>query len=122
MLRPRRLTRYVLSELASATIVGVAVWTAILMMNNFFFIARLAIQKDLGLGPTLQLLALNLPSLLVFAIPIGTLLGSLIAIGRLSADGEVVALQAAGLKVKLVSLVQTCQGVQANYEVELEPL
>lgn len=97
MLRPRRLTLYVLSELASATFVGVAVWTAILMMNNFFFIARLAIQKDLGIGLTLQLLALNLPSLLVLAIPVGTLLGSLIAIGRLSADGEIVALQASGL-------------------------
>ena len=97
MLRPRRLTRYVLWELGSATLVGIAVWTAILMMNNFFFIARLAIQKDLGIGLTLQLLALNLPSILVLAIPIGTLLGSLIAIGRLSADGEIIALQASGL-------------------------
>ena len=97
MLRPRRLTLYILSELASATFVGVTVWTALLMMNNFFFIARLAIQKDLGLGLTLHLLALNLPSILVLAIPIGTLLGSLIAVGRLSADGEFVALQASGL-------------------------
>ena len=97
MLRPRRLTLYVLSELGSATFVGITVWTAILMMNNFFFIARQAIQKDLGLGVTLQLVVLNIPSLLVLAIPIGTLLGSLIAIGRLSADGEIVALQASGL-------------------------
>src|SRR4249920_3131122 len=97
MLRPRRLTLYVLSELGSATLVGISVWTAILMMNNFFFIARQAIQKDLELGITLQLVLLNIPSLLVLAIPIGTLLGSLIAIGRLSADGEIVALQASGL-------------------------
>jgi LPS export ABC transporter permease LptG/LPS export ABC transporter permease LptF len=67
------------------------------MMNDFFFIARQAIQKDLGIAITLQFLALRIPSLLVLAIPIGTLLGSLIAIGRLSADGEIVAFQASGL-------------------------
>ncbi len=97
MLRPRRLTLYILSELGAATFVGIAVWTVILMMNDFFFIARLAIQKDLGMATMLQMLVLEIPSFLVLAIPIGTLLGSLIAIGRLSADGEIVALQASGL-------------------------
>lgn len=97
MFRPRRLTLYLLSELTTASFVGISVWTVILMMNDFFFIARQAIQKDLGLALTFQLLALKVPGLLVLAIPIGTLLGSLIAIGRFSADGEIVALQASGL-------------------------
>lgn len=97
MLRPQRLTRYILTELAAATSVGIALWTAILMMNDFFFIARQAIQKDLGMAIALQILVLRIPSFLVLSIPIGTLLGSLIAIGRLSSDGEIVALQASGL-------------------------
>jgi len=97
MLRPRRLTLYLLTELGYATLVGIALWTAILMMNDFFFIARQAIQKDLAPAIILQLLALKLPNLLILSIPIGTLLGSLIAVGRLSADGEIVALQASGL-------------------------
>src|SRR5262245_18271153 len=97
MLRKRRITLYLLSELGLATLVGITVWTAILMMNDLFFIARQAIQKDLGFELVLQLLALRIPNLLILAIPIGTLLGSLIAIGRLSADGEIVALQAIGL-------------------------
>jgi lipopolysaccharide export LptBFGC system permease protein LptF len=97
MNRPRRLTRYILSELAVATFLGVALWTAILMMNDFFFIARQAIQKDLGLSIALQILVLRIPSFLVLAIPVGTLLGSLIAIGRFSADGEIIAMQASGL-------------------------
>ncbi|HEX4825624.1 MAG TPA: LptF/LptG family permease [Candidatus Polarisedimenticolaceae bacterium] len=97
MLRKRRITLYLLSELGLATLVGISVWTVILMMNDLFFIARQAIQKDLGLDLVLQILALRIPNLLILAIPIGTLLGSLIAIGRLSADGEIVALQAIGL-------------------------
>ena len=51
------------------------------MMNDFFFIARLAIQKDLAMATMLQMIVLEIPSFLVLAIPIGTLLGSLIAIG-----------------------------------------
>jgi LPS export ABC transporter permease LptF/LPS export ABC transporter permease LptG len=97
MLRPRRLTRYILSELGTATFAGIAVWTLILMMNDFFFIARLAIQKDLAMATMLQMIVLEIPSFLVLAIPIGTLLGSLIAVGRLSADGEIVAFQSSGL-------------------------
>jgi len=97
MVRPKRLTVYILTELATATFVAIAVWTAILMMNDLFFIARQAIQKDLGIGVTLEILVLKIPNLLVLAIPMGTLLGSLIAVGRLSADGEIVALQASGL-------------------------
>jgi len=97
MVRPKRLTVYFLSELATATFVAIAVWTAILMMNDLFFIARQAIQKDLGISITLEILVLKIPNLLVLAIPMGTLLGSLIAVGRFSADGEIVALQAAGL-------------------------
>jgi LPS export ABC transporter permease LptG/LPS export ABC transporter permease LptF len=97
MFRQRRITFYILSELGVATLVGIVVWTAILLMNDLFFVARQAIQKDFGFELTLHILALRIPNLLILAIPMGTLLGSLIAVGRLSADGEIVALQAAGL-------------------------
>jgi LPS export ABC transporter permease LptG/LPS export ABC transporter permease LptF len=97
MVLPRRLTLYIVSELATATIVAVAVWTVILLLNDLFFIARQAIQKDLGAEVVLQILLLKIPNLLVLAIPVGTLLGSLIAVGRFSADGEIIAFQASGL-------------------------
>ena len=96
MLRPKRLTLYVLSELVAATLLGIAVWTVFLLLNDLFFVARAAIQKDLGLGVVFRILALKVPNILVLAIPIGTLFGSLIAVGRLSADHEIVALQSLG--------------------------
>jgi len=96
MLRPKRITLYVLSELVAATLLGIAVWTVFLLLNDLFFVARAAIQKDLGLGVVLRILALKVPNILVLSIPIGTLFGSLIAIGRLSADHEIVALQSLG--------------------------
>ena len=81
-----------------ATFVGITVWTAILMMNNFFFIAPSGDPEGFEPGDHAPA---RLPQHSEPPRPggssIGTLLGSLIAIGRLSADGEIVALQASGL-------------------------
>ena len=59
--------------------------------------AREAIQNQLGMGIVLKLLYYQLPQLLVVTLPMSVLLGTLIGIGRLSADSELVALQAAGI-------------------------
>ncbi len=113
MFRPTRVTRYILSELGAATLAAIAVFTAFLMMNELFFIARQAIQKDFGLAITLQILALKIPYSLVLAVPIGTLLGSLVAVGRLSADGEMVAFQSAGLSPLQLARAMSVHGILA---------
>jgi lipopolysaccharide export system permease protein len=95
-LRPRTLTRYLLAELGGATLFGILVWTALLWMNDLFFIANQAIEKDLGFQMTLTILIFKIPNELILAIPVGTLLGSLVAIGRMSADGEITALRSLG--------------------------
>ncbi|HJQ99342.1 MAG TPA: LptF/LptG family permease, partial [Candidatus Polarisedimenticolaceae bacterium] len=110
MLRPNRLTRYVLYELAAATLLGVSVWTVFLLLNDLFFVARAAIQKDLGIGLVLRILALKVPNILVLSIPIGTLFGSLIAVGRLSADHEIVAMQALGIGPRRLARVMIIHG------------
>jgi lipopolysaccharide export system permease protein len=110
MLRPKRLTAYVLYELVAATLLGIAVWTVFLLLNDLFFVARAAIQKDLGLGVVLRILALKIPNILVLSIPIGTLFGSLIAVGRLSADNEIVALQSLGFGPGRLSRIMVVHG------------
>jgi lipopolysaccharide export LptBFGC system permease protein LptF len=110
MLRPNRLTRYVLYELAAATLLGVSVWTVFLLLNDLFFVARAAIQKDLGIGLVLRILSLKVPNILVLSIPIGTLFGSLIAVGRLSADHEIVAMQALGIGPRRLARVMVLHG------------
>lgn len=97
MLRPTRLSRYVLSELWTPTLLAIALWVSLLLMNELFHVARIALANDLDLVTTLELLLLYVPQTMILAIPMGTLLGTLIAIGRLSADHEFVALQSLGL-------------------------
>jgi len=96
VVRPRRITRYVLRELAAPTLLGLLLYTFVLLMNHFFLVAEQALSKNLGFELTLRLFAAGIPKLLVLSIPMAVLLGSLIAMGRLSADHEWVALQATG--------------------------
>ena len=96
MLRPSRISRYVFAELMPPTILGLLLWTFILLMNLFFVVAEKALSKDLSFDLTLRMFLVGVPPILVLTIPMSVLLGSLIAVGRLSADHEWVALQAAG--------------------------
>ncbi|HET6374040.1 MAG TPA: LptF/LptG family permease, partial [Candidatus Polarisedimenticolia bacterium] len=91
-----RLQRYVWGELIGPTALGLALYTFVLLMNYLFFIARTALAGDLGWAWALQALALQVPRTLVLTIPMATLLGVLIGLGRLSGDHEWVALQGAG--------------------------
>ncbi len=94
---PSRLSRYVLRELLPPTLLGLALYTFVLMMNWAFFVAKDAIAKDLDAPTVGRLLLLFVPQALILSIPMATLLGTLVGVGRLSADHEVVAVQAAGL-------------------------
>jgi LPS export ABC transporter permease LptF/LPS export ABC transporter permease LptG len=93
----RTLTRYVLRELIPPTLIGFGFYTFIILMNQLFNFAEMIIKRSLHVSVVLELLALTLPHIVVLTIPMALLVGILIAIGRLSADSEVIAMQAAGL-------------------------
>lgn len=93
----RTLTRYILRELVPPTLIGFSFYTFIILMNQLFNFAELIIKRSLHFSVVLELLALTLPHIIVLTIPMALLVGILIAIGRLSADSEVIAMQAAGL-------------------------
>jgi len=93
---PNRFTRYVLRELLGPTLLGLTLYLFVLLMNHFFVVAEKSLSKNLGWELTFRLFIVGIPSLLVLSIPMAVLLGSLVAIGRLSADHEWVALQSAG--------------------------
>ena len=95
-MRLKRTARYVGAELRPPMLLGLLLWTFVLLMNHFFFVAERALAKNLGLDVTARLFLVGLPSILVLTIPMAVLLGSLIAIGRLSSDHEWEALQSAG--------------------------
>jgi len=94
---PRLLDRYVLREIVPPFLIGLLLLVFALLMNQVLLLADLFIDKGVPLLQVLRLLALLVPSLLVFALPMAVLMGVLGGLARLSADSEIVALRSAGV-------------------------
>jgi LPS export ABC transporter permease LptG/LPS export ABC transporter permease LptF len=98
----RRLDRYVLREVIGPLVLGFVVYTFILILQYLFTSAEMIIQRGLPVATVGKLLLLVLPSSVVLTVPMALLFGILIAVGRLAADSELIALRASG--VSLLSL------------------
>lgn len=95
----RRLDRYVLAEILGPMVLGLVVYTFILLLQVLFKSAALIIGSGVATATVGKLLALSLPSIVVLTIPMSLLFGILIAVGRLSSDSELVALRACGVSL-----------------------
>lgn len=68
-------------------------------MGNMVNLFNLVINKGVSLTLVAKLIILLLPNLLSYAIPLAILSATLLAIGRLSADNEVIAIRASGINM-----------------------
>lgn len=96
------LTRYIIKEMLGPTLLGFAFYTFIILMRNLFDFAEMIIERSLPLATVFRLLALSLPNIIVLTVPMSLLFGILIAIGRLSADSEIIAMQSAGVPMRKI--------------------
>jgi len=95
----RRIDRYVLSELVGPLGLGLLVYTFILLVQTFFRLAEMIIQRGLPAGTVGKLLLYSLPNIIVLTIPMSLLLAVLLGIGRLASDSELIALRASGISL-----------------------
>ena len=93
----RLVDRYILRELVPPFLIGLLLVTFVLLMNQALLLADLFIDKGVPFALALRLLALLVPSLLAFALPMAVLMGILGGLARLSADSEIVALRSVGV-------------------------
>ena len=98
----RLLGRYIFREILTSSILGTLLATFVIFLHG----ADRLFQALVGSSPSpetvVKLLALAMPPVLPFTIPFGVLIGILIGLGRLSADGEIVAMRAAGVSSRKV--------------------
>ncbi|MEX2207544.1 MAG: LptF/LptG family permease [Myxococcota bacterium] len=99
MVAPRLLWRYILRETLLHTLLGLFAITLLLVVQNLLRFLEDLVAAGVGLGALAQLSALILPAYVTYAIPTALLFGILISFGRMSADGEVVAMRACGVSV-----------------------
>ena len=97
----RILSLYIIREISSLFLLGIIIFTLVLLMGRLITLTDLVVSHGVPLADVGRMIIYLIPSFLVFTIPMAFLLAVLLAFGRLSADNEIVVIKACG-----VSLVQ----------------
>ena len=93
----RILFRYILREVVVSSLIGTLLFTFVLFLRAVGPLIELLIRPSGSASDVVQLFLLAIVQTLRFTIPIGVLIGVLVGLGRMSSDGEIIALRAAGV-------------------------
>ncbi|HYM59923.1 MAG TPA: LPS export ABC transporter permease LptG [Thermoanaerobaculia bacterium] len=96
------LTRYIFKEMVGPTLLGFGFYTFIILVRNLFDMAGMIIKRSLPAHTVAEMLLLSLPHIVVLTVPMSLLFGILIAVGRLSADSEIIAMRALGMSTRTI--------------------
>ena len=116
------LHRHVLREVLVATGLAMGLFVFVLLLGNAMRdIAELVAAGKLDAIVFLKLMGLLIPYVAAYALPLGVLTGTLMALGRLSSQQEITAMKASGLSlyqiaspVFLISFIGMVAGVVVN--------
>jgi LPS export ABC transporter permease LptG/LPS export ABC transporter permease LptF len=96
------LFRSIFREVAKSAIFGAALFTFVLFLQRVGKLFEILVRSSAPPATVAHLFALAIPFTLSFTMPLGVLVGVLIALSRMSSDGEIIALRAAGVPSRKV--------------------
>jgi len=91
------IARYILKEYITPLLMGIGLFTLVLMLDKLFDLVDLFINKGVAFGIIVKLFTLFLPTVISLTVPMAVLLAALLAFGHLSETNEFTAMRAAGL-------------------------
>jgi LPS export ABC transporter permease LptG/LPS export ABC transporter permease LptF len=95
----RILTRYILGEILSHTLIGCAVFTFILFMRDLNHILEMVVRNTSTFMNIAEIFVFTLPNTFKVTVPMAVLVGILLGLSRLAADSEIIAMRASGLGI-----------------------
>ena len=95
--RVRILSRQILKEVTSHSLLGLLLFTFVLFLRDTTRILELLLRDTSLWSSVIEVAFLAFPSLLTFTIPMSVLVGILLGLTRMASDGEVTAMRASGM-------------------------
>lgn len=93
----RILDRYIVREVFRHAFLGLVVFTFVFFVPRLVGLMELFVRHAGSSAQILKLFFCIFPSVFVFTLPMATLIGVLLGLGRMSADSEIIALTAVGI-------------------------
>ena len=123
----RLIGRSLLLEMTSSAVLGTVLFTFVLFLQRVSRLFEQLVRGSASPETIGQLFVLLLPPALVFTIPVGVLVGTLIALSRMSGDAEITAMRASGvssrrLAVPVLMFATGAMAVTAAASMWLTPL
>ena len=93
------INRYILKETLGYFLIALSVFTTILLTLRMLKFTSLIVNRGVELSQIAMVFLSIVPSFLEIAIPLATLIGIMLAFGRLSGDSEIIVLRASGISI-----------------------
>jgi LPS export ABC transporter permease LptF/LPS export ABC transporter permease LptG len=97
LLAMRLIDRYICRQVFSHALLGLGIFSFVFFVPQLVRLMDLVVRHSASWGTLGILFLCTLPGIFSFTLPIGVLVGVLIALGRMSADSELIAMSALGL-------------------------
>jgi len=95
----RILGLYIIREIVFLFLLGIGVFTMVLLMGRMIKLTDMVIAHGVPLGDVGWMIIYLMPSFLIYTIPMAFLLAVLLAFSRLSADNEIVIMKSCGISL-----------------------
>lgn len=100
--QPRTVWLYIAKEFLFSFFVCFLFFIFIFFMNQILYMAEQILSKHAPLWDVVQLLLFAMPSIVALSFPFASLVGCLMAMGRMSSDNEILIMQASGISMKRI--------------------
>jgi LPS export ABC transporter permease LptF len=103
--------RYLIREMLFPFVLAVVGFVLFIVLNLIPQLSDFMLDRNIPIATLFQMLGYRLPELLVYGLPVGVLFAIFWALGRLSHDRELIALQAAGFSLRRLMLPVVLMGL-----------
>src|SRR5271155_5482694 len=93
----RLIDRYICRQVFSHALLGLGIFTFVFFVPQMVRLMDLVVRHPASWSTIGTLFLCTFPGILSFTLPIGVLVGVLIALGRMSVDSELIAMSALGM-------------------------